>query len=231
MSVDETLMCSFQILKPADKKLKFAPGQAPTPPLFAGGRGGGTAGSAAGSGTGRPLTPPRPLNAASSNSNHNNNNGSGGGGGGKRKSCGNHKGVEVGVLGGGACPPRRIDTPYKNRSGRALVPVAGDKRLHHAFGRPAPPAAPAQGHCRGRARPGHPPARLLAARRAPFLQRFQKFPPRPAQQSATPVPTPAHSPTPARQPSSSTLQRRARWRVRADRCRTDRRTDLGGNQT
>ncbi|KAK4537350.1 hypothetical protein CDCA_CDCA12G3375 [Cyanidium caldarium] len=86
MSVDETLMCSFQILKPADKKLKFAPGQAPTPPLFAGGRGGGTAGSAAGSGTGRPLTPPRPLNAASSNSNHNNNNGSGGGGGGgKRK--------------------------------------------------------------------------------------------------------------------------------------------------
>ncbi|XP_038132723.1 serine/threonine-protein phosphatase PP1-beta-like [Cyprinodon tularosa] len=39
MSVDETLMCSFQILKPADKK------------LFYGGGGG--------MGSGRPVTPPR----------------------------------------------------------------------------------------------------------------------------------------------------------------------------
>ncbi|KAF9660802.1 hypothetical protein SADUNF_Sadunf19G0001500 [Salix dunnii] len=30
MSVDETLMCSFQILKPADKKLKFKPGNTST---------------------------------------------------------------------------------------------------------------------------------------------------------------------------------------------------------
>lgn len=40
MSVDETLMCSFQILKPADKK------------LYAYGGGGGL-------GSGRPVTPPR----------------------------------------------------------------------------------------------------------------------------------------------------------------------------
>jgi len=38
MSVDETLMCSFQILKPADKKLFYGVG---------------------GPGTGRPVTPPR----------------------------------------------------------------------------------------------------------------------------------------------------------------------------
>ncbi|KAJ1339807.1 hypothetical protein BSLG_005575 [Batrachochytrium salamandrivorans] len=38
MSVDETLMCSFQILKPAEKKQKYAYG---------------------GMGTGRPVTPPR----------------------------------------------------------------------------------------------------------------------------------------------------------------------------
>jgi len=43
MSVDETLMCSFQILKPADKK-KFPYG---------------------GFGAGRPVTPPR--NAAAGN--------------------------------------------------------------------------------------------------------------------------------------------------------------------
>lgn len=39
MSVDETLMCSFQILKPADKKLFY--------------------GSGVGMGSGRPVTPPR----------------------------------------------------------------------------------------------------------------------------------------------------------------------------
>jgi serine/threonine-protein phosphatase PP1 catalytic subunit len=38
MSVDETLMCSFQILKPAEKKQNFNYG---------------------GVGTGRPITPPR----------------------------------------------------------------------------------------------------------------------------------------------------------------------------
>jgi len=31
MSVDETLMCSFQILKPADKKSKFNFGSTPKP--------------------------------------------------------------------------------------------------------------------------------------------------------------------------------------------------------
>jgi len=31
MSVDETLMCSFQILKPAEKKRMFAPGQSARP--------------------------------------------------------------------------------------------------------------------------------------------------------------------------------------------------------
>ena len=40
MSVDDTLMCSFQILKPAEKKQKFT-------------YGGATAGA------GRPITPPR----------------------------------------------------------------------------------------------------------------------------------------------------------------------------
>ena len=40
MSVDDTLMCSFQILKPAEKKQKFGYG-------------------AAGAGAGRPITPPR----------------------------------------------------------------------------------------------------------------------------------------------------------------------------
>jgi serine/threonine-protein phosphatase PP1 catalytic subunit len=39
MSVDDTLMCSFQILKPAEKKQKFT---------YAGG-----------AGAGRPITPPR----------------------------------------------------------------------------------------------------------------------------------------------------------------------------
>jgi serine/threonine-protein phosphatase PP1 catalytic subunit len=38
MSVDETLMCSFQILKPAEKKQKYAYG---------------------GAGAGKPVTPPR----------------------------------------------------------------------------------------------------------------------------------------------------------------------------
>jgi serine/threonine-protein phosphatase PP1 catalytic subunit len=40
MSVDDTLMCSFQILKPAEKKQKFGYG-------------------GAGAGAGRPITPPR----------------------------------------------------------------------------------------------------------------------------------------------------------------------------
>jgi len=41
MSVDDTLMCSFQILKPAEKKQKFGYG------------------AGAGAGAGRPITPPR----------------------------------------------------------------------------------------------------------------------------------------------------------------------------
>jgi serine/threonine-protein phosphatase PP1 catalytic subunit len=41
MSVDDTLMCSFQILKPAEKKQKF------------------TYGNNAAGGAGRPITPPR----------------------------------------------------------------------------------------------------------------------------------------------------------------------------
>ena len=51
MSVDETLMCSFQILKPAEKKQRYAyaglAGQA---------MGGGAMG---GGGGGRPATPPK----------------------------------------------------------------------------------------------------------------------------------------------------------------------------
>ena len=34
---------------------------------------------------------------------------------------------------GGACPPQRIDTPHRTRSGRALAPVAGDKRLRRGI--------------------------------------------------------------------------------------------------
>jgi len=43
MSIDETLMCSFQILKPSEKKPKYQYG---------------------GLNSGRPLTPPRAPNAA-----------------------------------------------------------------------------------------------------------------------------------------------------------------------
>ena len=43
MSVDDTLMCSFQILKPSEKKPKYTYG---------------------GLNSGRPLTPPRAANAA-----------------------------------------------------------------------------------------------------------------------------------------------------------------------
>ncbi|CAH1963512.1 unnamed protein product [Acanthoscelides obtectus] len=46
MSVDETLMCSFQILKPAEKKTKY---QYP----------GGTVGAASPMGGNRPSTPPK----------------------------------------------------------------------------------------------------------------------------------------------------------------------------
>jgi serine/threonine-protein phosphatase PP1 catalytic subunit len=49
MSVDETLMCSFQILKPAEKKQRYA---------YAGLTGAGI-GLGAGGGGGRPATPPK----------------------------------------------------------------------------------------------------------------------------------------------------------------------------
>jgi hypothetical protein len=69
MSVDDTLMCSFQILKPAEKKnqryqFTGSPAAAPAAPApGAPAPGGGiyapTAGAAAGAGGSRPSTPPK----------------------------------------------------------------------------------------------------------------------------------------------------------------------------
>ena len=83
MSVDDTLMCSFQILKPADKKAaggaaantgsryQMSPGVAVAPLNYSGGASGGaappgsaaggagSAGAAGGNGSGRPSTPPK----------------------------------------------------------------------------------------------------------------------------------------------------------------------------
>ena len=56
MSVDEALMCSFQILKPADKKKTFGAGFG-----FGGGAGGQGFNrmAAGGAGEARPTTPPK----------------------------------------------------------------------------------------------------------------------------------------------------------------------------
>jgi hypothetical protein len=70
MSVDDTLMCSFQILKPADKKApganpnnryQLSPGVAPLVYSSGGGPTGaaGAAGASGGPGSQRPSTPPK----------------------------------------------------------------------------------------------------------------------------------------------------------------------------
>ena len=74
MSVDETLMCSFQILKPSEKKAKYQYG---------------------GMNTGRPVTPPRTAALTTGG-------GMGGGGGGGVNSvlAGSGMGGQGGVMGG-----------------------------------------------------------------------------------------------------------------------------------
>jgi len=59
MSVDETLMCSFQILKPAEKKAKTTGGQQAAPSQPQASAAAVTSAQGQTNGRGRPVTPPR----------------------------------------------------------------------------------------------------------------------------------------------------------------------------